>query len=206
MFKDSVFTSGTLVASVMFAMLFSQTFLLPVFMQEMLGFTAVQAGLALMPRSLVMMVAMPVVGRLYSKVSPRGTVAFGILLFAGTSYMMSHYTLETGPGDIIAALVLQGIAMSCLWIPLTTVALARVPRDKLTDATGLNALVRQIGGSVGLATFATLIPRYSAQAASALSAHLTLSNPVVEARVRGVAGAMQARGIDPETATTLALR
>ena len=66
-FKDPVFTSGTLVGAVMFAMLLSIMFLLPVFMQELLGFTAMQSGIALMPRSLVMMVAMPIVGRVYNR-------------------------------------------------------------------------------------------------------------------------------------------
>src|SRR5439155_13967084 len=71
LFKDAVFTSGTLIGAVMFAMLISLTFLLPVFMQELLGFTAVQSGVALMPRALTMMVAMPIIGRIYNTVSPR---------------------------------------------------------------------------------------------------------------------------------------
>src|SRR5262249_19879743 len=70
LFKNGVFLSGTLVGAVMFAMLLSITFLLPVFMEELLGFTAMESGLALMPRSLVMMVAMPIIGRLYNRVSP----------------------------------------------------------------------------------------------------------------------------------------
>ena len=82
LFKDRVFLSGTLIGAVMFAMLMAITFLLPVFMQELLGFTATQSGLALMPRTLVMMVGMPIVGRLYNKVSPRILVAFGVVLFS----------------------------------------------------------------------------------------------------------------------------
>jgi hypothetical protein len=151
LFKDSIFASGTLIGAVMFAILMSLTFLLPVFMQEVLGFTAVQSGLALMPRSLVMTVAMPIVGRLYNKVSPRLTVAFGVVPFSISAYMMSHYTLSTSSSDIVAVLVIQGVAFACLFIPLTTVALAKVPRNRLADATGLNSLIRQIGGSLGLA-------------------------------------------------------
>ena len=117
LFKDPVFTSGTLIGSVMFAMLLAITFLLPVFMQELLGFTAVQAGLALMPRSLTMMVMMPIVGRVYNRVSPRLTVAFGVLLFTISAFMMSQYNLNTTSGDVVAvreksknlALVLESI-------------------------------------------------------------------------------------------------
>jgi DHA2 family multidrug resistance protein len=206
LFKDAVFTSGTVIGSVMFAMLFSLTFLLPVFMQEVLGFTAVQSGLALMPRSLVMMVAMPIVGRIYNRVSPRGTVAFGVLLFSISAYMMSHYTLETSSGDIVAVLVIQGVAFACLFIPLTTVALSRVPRHKVADATGLNALVRQIGGSLGLAMFASLIPRFTHHAVVSIGSHVTSANPQVAPRIAMMSAAAEHRGLDPLTAQLAAER
>jgi DHA2 family multidrug resistance protein len=193
LFKDKVFTSGTLIGSVMFAMLFSQTFLLPVFMQELLGFTAVQSGIALMPRSLTMMVAMPIVGRIYNKVSPRATVAFGVILFTISAYIMSHYTLETSARDVMGVLVIQGVAFACLFIPLTTVALASIPRHRLADATGLNSLLRQIGGSLGLAIFAQLIPRYTAEARSSLGAHITLARPEVAERIAAMQGGLASR-------------
>src|SRR5437764_3271010 len=114
LFRDVVFLSGTLVGAVMFAMLMSVTFLLPLFMQLMLGFSATQAGLAMMPRSLTMLVVMPIVGRLYNHVSPRLVVAFGILLFAFTAWQMGHYTLATSNRDIVNVLIIQGVAFSCL--------------------------------------------------------------------------------------------
>ncbi len=138
LFKNQVFTSGTLIGAVMFAMLMAQTFLLPLFMQEMLGFTATQSGLALMPRSLAMMVTMPIVGRLYNRVSPRLFITFGIVLFAVTAYEMSHYTLNTGMRDVVFVLLLQGAAFACLFIPLTTAALSSIPRFKMADATTSN--------------------------------------------------------------------
>src|SRR5437867_4241700 len=82
-------------AALMFAMLMAVTFLLPLFMQLLLGFSATQSGLALMPRALTMIVVMPIVGRIYNHVSPRLVVAFGILLFAYTAWQMGHYTLST---------------------------------------------------------------------------------------------------------------
>ena len=206
LFRDAVFTSGTLVGAVMFAMLFSLTFLLPVFMQELLGFTAVQSGIALMPRALTMMVAMPIVGRIYNKVSPRVTVAFGVVLFSITAYMMSHYTLDTTQRDIVLVLIIQGVAFACLFIPLTTVALTMIPRHKLADATGLNSLLRQIGGSLGLALFATLIPRFTAAAMSSIGSHLTLDRPEVAARLSAMTRAFMARGYDYTTATQAAER
>jgi DHA2 family multidrug resistance protein len=206
LFKDVVFTSGTLIGAVMFAMLISLTFLLPVFMQELLGFTAVQSGIALMPRALTMMVAMPIVGRIYNRVSPRLTVAVGVVLFSISAYMMSHYTLETTQRDIVAVLIIQGVAFACLFIPLTTVALAQIPRHKLPDATGLNSLLRQIGGSLGLAVIATLIPRYTENAMSSIGTHVTLTRPEVAQRVAAITASFQARGYDLASATQAAER
>jgi DHA2 family multidrug resistance protein len=175
-------------------------------MQELLGFSAVQAGVALMPRSLVMMVAMPIVGRIYNRVSPRLTVAFGVVLFSISAFIMSHYTLDTTAGDVVDVLLIQGVAFACLFIPLTTVALARIPRHKLADATGLNSLLRQIGGSLGLAVFASLIPRYSTRAASALGAHLDAGRPEVASRLAAMAQALQQRGYDAWSANAAAGR
>ncbi len=200
LFKDSVFTSGTLIGGVMFAMLMANTFLLPLFMQELLGFTAEQSGLALAPRSLIMMVATIFVGRFYNKVSPRLFVAAGVVLFVISAWQMSHYSLATGTGDVVAALLVQGVAFSCLFVPLTTVALSQVPRHKLADATGLNSLIRQIGGSMGLAIFATLLSRYMTVARAGVSAHIVAGRPEVMQRLAMITRVMEKGGADPVTA------
>ena len=204
LFKDPVFLSGTLIGSIMFAMLMANLFLLPVFMQELLGFDATQSGLSLMPRTLIMMVATPIVGRLYNKVSPRLMIAIGVVAFTIGSVMMSHFTLSTGTAQIVHALLWQGIGFACLFVPLTTVALSRIPRTKLTDATGLNSLLRQIGGSVGLAIFATLLSRYATVAKSALASHLTPFSVATAERMRQMTQGLAARGLDPASAAQAA--
>ena len=206
LFRDVVFLSGTMIGAVMFAMLMAVTFLLPLFMQLLLGFNATQSGLALMPRSLTMMVVMPIVGRLYNKVSPRATVAFGILLFAYTAWLMGHYTLETGARDVVRVLIIQGVAFSCLFIPLTTIALSSIPRHRLSDATGLNSLLRQTGGSVGLAVFATLMSRYATRARDAMLNNLTIDRTAVAARISGIERMLMGRGLNSSAAHATALR
>ncbi len=200
LFKDPVFASGTVIGSIMFAMLMVNLFLLPVFMQELLGFTATQSGLSLMPRTLVMMIATPIIGRLYNRVSPRLLIAVGVVAFAIGSWMMSHFTLATGTPDIVHALVWQGVGFACLFVPLTTVALSRIERTKLTDATGLNSLLRQIGGSVGLAIFATLLSRYTTQAKASIAAHLSVDSPLAAARLAQIQQGLAAGGLDAASA------
>ncbi len=147
-------------------MLMGSMFLLPVFMQELQGMSATQAGIALVPRTIVMMVAMPIVGRLYNRVPPAVMVGIGVVLFAVGSVQFSHMTLDTSMLDLLLPMSVTGVGFAFLFVALTTAALSNVPRHKLADAAGLNSFVRQIGGSVGLALFATLITRYSVRGAS----------------------------------------
>ncbi len=206
LFRDPVFASGTIIGAVMFAMLMTVTFLLPLFMQTLLGFTATQSGLALMPRSLAMLVVMPIVGRIYNKVSPRAVVAFGIILFAYSAWLMGHYTLATTSRGIVNVLIIQGVAFSCLFIPLTTMALSTIPRHRMPDATGLNSLLRQIGGSIGLAVFATLLGRYAIRIRDTMLAQVTLARPEVMARVQAIQQMLMGKGMDAAGAQATAAR
>ena len=206
LFKDKLFAAGSIIGAAMFAILLSSMFLLPVFMQELLGFTAMQSGLALMPRTLVMMAVTPIVGRLYGRVSARLLIGIGILLVAGGGIWLSNVTLQTTATGITHPIMLQGIGFSFLFVPLTTAALANVPRTKLADATGLNSLLRQVGASMGLAVFATLLSRYGVQAKAALASHLTLDRPEVQERLAALLQGFQARGFDPVSAREMALR
>jgi MFS transporter, DHA2 family, multidrug resistance protein len=206
LFKDKVFLSGTVVGGVMFAMLLSLTFLLPVFMQELLGFTAMQSGLALMPRTLVMMVLIPIVGRNYNRLQPQLVVTAGVAAFVLSAWMMGHYTLQTSASGVVAALLVQGVGFSFLMVPLNTLALASIPRHKLTDATGLNSLMRQIGGSVGIAVFATLLSRYGVQARASVAAHLTGTDAGVAGRLAALQAGLAQRGMDAVSAQNSAMQ
>jgi DHA2 family multidrug resistance protein len=153
-----------------------------------------------------MLVVMPIVGRIYNKVSPRLVVAFGIVLFAYTAWLMGHYTLATSRADVVYVLIIQGVAFSCLFIPLTTMALSTIPRHRLSDATGLNSLLRQTGGSIGLAIFATLLARFATQSRGDMLPHFSMSSPAMIARMAGIQRMMQAHGLDAMAARNAAAR
>jgi DHA2 family multidrug resistance protein len=164
-----------------------------------------QTGLALMPRSLVMLVTIPIVGAIYNKVSPRIVIAFGLGLGGFTCLQMSHFSLLTSRGEILVPQMLQGVALACIFIPLSTVALSTIQRNRMSEATGLNNLVRQLGGSFGVAIFASLLGRYTNQARNTLIAHVTAGDPNVAFRLRMMARGLGA-GVDAQTATARALR
>ncbi len=194
LFRDPTFASATLIAFVMFGMLMGSMFLLPVFAQESLHYTATLSGIVLMPRTLAMMAVSPFIGRIYNKVQPAFIVGFGVLLFMVGSYELSGITLDTGSGDLIMPLVVTGAAFACLFVPLTTAALSNIPRHQMADAAGLNSFVRQVGGSVGLTIFATLFTNYAVEARASLAQHVSVLRPEVVAQIGAMRGNMMLHG------------
>jgi DHA2 family multidrug resistance protein len=206
LFRDRTFLVATVISGVQFAILMASMFLLPLFTQELLGFSAMQSGLLLLPRSIVMIAAMPFIGRMYNHVPPALMVAVGILLLSLGSYDLSRMTLDTSSAGFFLPLILTGVGFSCLIVPLTTAALSRIPRPLLADASGLNSFVRQVGGSTGLAIFATLLERYGVQARAALSAHVSALRPEAVERLAALKAMFLGRGIDPATSGMLAIK
>jgi DHA2 family multidrug resistance protein len=206
LFRDRTFASATAIAAVVFAALMGSMFLLPVFMQELMGYDATESGTALMPRSLAMLVATPFVGKLYSKMPPALIIGFGALLFVVGNYQLSHITLEFGTADIIWPLVISGVGLACLMIPLMTAALTHIERKDLADAAGLSSFFRQIGGSIGLTIFATLLSRYATQAKAAMAAHVTMLRPEVQNQVAVMHHQLTARLFDPNLAYAMTVK
>jgi MFS transporter, DHA2 family, multidrug resistance protein len=206
LFKDRTFTSGTLASAGMFGVMMSGMFLLPLFMQELLGFSATQSGLALMPRTLAMLVCMPLVARLYQRMQPAVMAAIGLTVTAFGQFILSTLTLQSTSSAIMSSLILQGVGMSLMMVPLQTVALATVPRERMADATGLSSLMRQIGGSLGIAAFATILTRTAITSSAGVRAHLIAERPEVQARLAGTESGLIARGMDAAAAHAMALR
>ncbi len=204
--KNRSLATGTSIGAVLGAVLFSTLFLLPIYMQEFLGYDAMQTGLALMPRSLVMLVTIPIVGAIYNKTSPRLVISIGLTLGAFTCFQMSRFTLTTSSREILIPQMIQGVALSCIFIPLSTVALATIERKRMSDATGLNNLVRQLGGSFGVAIFAALLTRYTVEARAGLVAHVAVGDPNVTQRLAGIQTMLMNHGVDAVTATSRAMR
>ena len=205
LFKDKTFLAGTLISGTMFAVMLANMFLLPVFMQELLGYSATQSGIALMPRVLAMMVVVPFVGRLYNHIEPRLMVVFGVSMQVLGAFYMSRFTLQISTWGIVFPLVVQGIGMACLFVPLTTAAISTIPRTQLSDATGLYSLSRQIGGSFGLAIFATLLTNFHIRNEAMLKGHLSVTSTLVRERMAMLAHAFSALGRGEGAAHTAAL-
>jgi DHA2 family multidrug resistance protein len=204
--RDRSFSTGTGIGAVLGAVLFSTIFLLPIYMQELLGFNAMRTGLALMPRSLTTLVTIPIVGAVYNRTSPRAVTAFGLVLGGYSCLLMARFTLTTDTRAILWPQILQGMALACIFIPLSTVALATIDRRRMGDATGLNNLVRQLGGGFGVAVFASVLGRFANQMRALLVTHVGVGDPRVTARLYAARQLLESRGADAVTAGRQALR
>jgi DHA2 family multidrug resistance protein len=157
--------------------LFGSSFLLPQFTQELLNYPAYQAGLVLMPRALTMLLAMPIVGRLYNLMSPRTLIGAGVVLLAYAYWRLGHFTLYVGFWSFLPILVMSGIGMGASMVTLSTVSLSTIPRYAMTAASSLYTLTRREAGNVAYAALATLLARREQFHRSALVDSIAATNP-----------------------------
>src|SRR5262249_14551917 len=156
--KDRSLAVGTLFTFILGFGLYSSVFVFPVFAQNLLGFSAMQTGLILLPGSLATAVMMPTVGKLLQKgVRPQIMNAVGFLSFFFFTWMLSHSTLESGRSDFFWPLVLRGLGLGLLFVPLTTLALSGLRGPAIAQGSGLTNMMRQLGGSFGVALITTYI-------------------------------------------------
>jgi DHA2 family multidrug resistance protein len=199
------FASATALGGVLGLALTASLFLLPVFLQNLLGFNAMQSGFTLMPRSLAMAVLMPVAGRFYNRLGPRLLVGSGLLIAGAAFYSMSKLTTGVGYWDLFWPQVWQGVGFSLIFVALSTAALSTIARPNMTAATGLYNVVRQVMGSVGIAIAATTLSSTTARYHAILSEDAGASiagQQWLDALTKG----MMAKGADAFTAATQAMR
>jgi MFS transporter, DHA2 family, multidrug resistance protein len=182
-FRNPTYAIGSITNAIAMAIILSGAFLLPVFLQELLGYTAMASGIVQLPRTVVMVIAMPIVGRLYNRIPPRIAVFLGLAITALGQFLLSRLTLHSDASDTVLALVLQGLGMSVVIITLSTLSLSRVPKPELGDATGLAALLRQVGISTGLAMMATILARSTPVGAELAVDHAPAAEAMLQGRV-----------------------
>ena len=159
MLKDRNFAIASMAMFFLGFVLYASTVLIPQLLQELLGYTAKLAGLALSPGGAVIMLMMPVVGFLVSKVDTRWLIAFGCTVSALALFVMAGWDLSLDYGHAVRARMLQSFGLAFLFIPINVAAFAYVPKEKTNMGTGIINLARNIGASVGIATVTTMLSR-----------------------------------------------
>ncbi len=195
-FRDRTFTTGNILMFFAFFNLFASIVLLPIYLQTLMGYTAFLAGVVLGPGGLATMVALPVAGRLVEKRNPKVILVIGIVVSGLSTYMMSLFNLQAGFWTLVWPRVILGIGMGFLFIPLTTLTLSHIPKEKMTDATAMYNLLRNIGGSVGVAYVTTVLSRRAQFHQSRLIEHLTPFDRAYQIGRDKLEGFLQFRGAD----------
>lgn len=157
--KTTNFGTGTVLIFMLGVALYSSGVLLPQFVQTLLGYTAMLSGLAMSPGGVGTLVFMPIVAQLLGRFDPRPMIMFGFALSAVSLFMMSNFTLDISFWQAANPRIVLGVGLAFLFVPLSTVAFAFVAPENTGSATGLFNLMRNIGGSVGIAAAETILAK-----------------------------------------------
>jgi DHA2 family multidrug resistance protein len=193
--KYRTFAAGVSLSAVLGIVLFGSTVLIPLFMQELLGFPAVTAGLWNTPRGLTTMAFMPIAGILISRRwDMRRLLTFGILTGAVGMVMLSFLSLEAGPLNFVLPQIVIGLGLSFTFPPLATITVDPIPSEQMGYATSIIALMRNIGGGVGISAVTTLLARREQLHHMILSANVNAYNPAASGYLKGLGSLMTRQG------------
>jgi DHA2 family multidrug resistance protein len=199
-FKIPTYALGVTITAVLGLVLFGSMVLLPVMLQTLMGYPPLQAGIAMAPRGLGSFIAMPLAGYATHRFDPRALVGLGLVLGAVTSFWLSWLNLSAGYWDLFWPQLLQGFALGLLFVPLTTISMALIPREAMGNATSLFNLMRNQAGGIGIAMVTTMLVRRRAFHAAVLSTHVSAFGGEAPARLDAMIAAFRARGADAMTA------
>ena len=201
LFRDRTFGVSNLLMFMLGFALLGSTLLLPLFSQTLLGYTAKDAGLALMPGGFTIILLLPLVGFLLSRYTPRWLLLFGLIVLSLSLFHMTGFDLDMDFKAVANARIVQAAGMAFLFVPINTAAYAFLPRDKNNAASGLMNLARNIGGSVGISVVTTLLDRRTQFHLTTMASHLSPTNPALRSMILGASSALRAHGESASGAT-----
>jgi DHA2 family multidrug resistance protein len=180
--------------------LYGSTTLLPVLMQTLLGYTSLLAGLVLSPGGFVVVLCMPIVGMMLRRIQPRWLVMFGVAASAAGLFIMSRFNLYIDYKTAVWSRCVQSLGMAFLFVPISTMAFAFIPKERTNYATGLFNLARNIGGSIGIAMVTTMLTRRTQFHQARLVEHMTPYDFAYRQSMAGAAQVLSLHGASPPDA------
>jgi len=178
--KDHNFRTGCFLIALLGMCIYITIAILPLYYQEVLGYTAFSAGLVVGPRGIGSFIGSPVIGVLGSRMDPRKLLCAGFIGFGVCSFIFGSVNLGIGPYTLLLPIMVTGFALSFVFVPLATMSTSTIPRQEMGNATGLFNMLRNIGGSIGIAMATTALIRRADLHQTDLSANLSPSSPVLQ--------------------------
>ena len=203
-FKARSYAVGVFLMTVVGFVLYGSLVLMPIMLQTLFAYPPLQAGMAVAPRGIGSFFMMPLTGLMTGRFDARKLLTTGLIVGGSTLLWLSLLNLHAGYWDFFWPQVIQGAGMSLMFVPLTTVAMDPIPRERMGNATSLFNLMRNIGGSIGIAVTGTLIARHQQAIASTLGANVTAYDTGSQMMVVQMRNSFMAAGADPVTATNRA--
>jgi len=185
--KNRNFAVGLVLITMLGGVLYGTTAALPIYLQTLMGYPALQSGLALTPRGIAAFLTTILVGRLVDRVRKRWLLLFGFAVLSVSSFWLGQINLQVAQRNVIWPIVISGVAVSFVFVPLTTVAMGHLPQAQMGNATGLYNLMRNLGGSFGIALVTTLLSRVAQVRQVSLVEHATPYNPEFVRNLDGLA-------------------
>jgi MFS transporter, DHA2 family, multidrug resistance protein len=157
--KDVSFASANLIQGVAFFVLFGSILLLPLFVQQLLGYNAFLSGMVLAPGGIATLISMPLSGKLIQKINPKAVLALGLLITAYSIFAMSRFNAYIDYNAVAFSRIVMGFGMGMVFVPLTSLAFSTIKKENMGNATSIFSLIRNISGSFGIAIITTLLAR-----------------------------------------------
>ncbi len=200
--KDANLRVGVLMCFILGFGLYGSTFIIPLYTQSILGWTATQAGMLLIPSSLMTAFMMPIIGRLIQRGIPQAyMVAVGFLIFFFFAYWMHiEMTPDTGEEHLFWPLILRGVGLGLLFVPITTLSLSSLSGKSIGEGAAFTGMMRQLGGSFGIAIITTFLARFGQEHRVNLISHLDPTKTIVQDRLHALQRGFIAKGFSPEVA------
>lgn len=200
--KNTNLRVGTILSFILGFGLYGSTFIIPLYTQSTLGWTATQSGMLMIPAALTTAFMMPIIGQLLQKGVPQQyLVALGMLLFFGYSFWgYKIITPDTSSDTFFWMLILRGIGMGMLFIPITTLSLSTLKGQQIGQGAAFTGMMRQLGGSFGIATITTFLARQNMVHRNNLISNLDVNDPMVQQRITGMQHSFMAKGISADRA------
>ncbi len=200
--KNGNLRVGTILSFILGFGLYGSTFIIPLYTQASLGWTAEQAGALMIPAALTTAFMMPIIGRLIQKgFKQQVLVAIGMFIFFVYSFWgYKILTPDTGKDAFFWMLIVRGLGMGLLFIPITTLSLSTLKGQQIGQGASFTGMMRQLGGSFGIALITTFMARQNMVHRSALTSQMSADNPMVQHRVQGIQHNYIAHGMTPDVA------
>lgn len=200
--KDSNLRVGVVMSFIMGFGLYGSTFIIPIYTQSILGWTATDAGLLLVPSSITVAVMMPFIGKLIQRGVPQTyLVALGFLSFFIFTYWMHNImTPDTGEEHMFWPLIVRGLGLGLLFVPITTLSLSGLKGKSIGEGAAFTGMMRQLGGSFGIAIITTFLARFGQEHRVNLIGYLDPTRVAVQEKISGLQNAFMAKGYSAEIA------